>query len=356
MSGSAWARLAVVTTECPHCRVSCHHDDPAQARRRRHLLRTPRPLPRPAPPPQLPGPVARRIHYRLHRRRKAHPPQSQRHHQSRRHRQAPRPAPPARHRHHPQARLHPLHRPASRPGLARPRPGRPLPQNGHKEPERTAADPGRDRRPQAPRAIGGRRPAGAGRHGSPVLHRGSEHGAPRPQARHPARRSQRPDRPQRRRPGRHPQRPARPAVQISHPGPGRRGHHRRPDPAGDGTAARPQRRAPASRAHARLHRAQPAGRDPHRRSPRPALGPRRSRRRPGHQPARPAARGRLAIRPRARGHQDRAVPPHPRPELPRVFRTGNLRLFHAASCPFRYSSRTSCGVRYPSVEWRRVLL
>ncbi|HTQ90631.1 MAG TPA: transposase, partial [Streptosporangiaceae bacterium] len=40
-------------------------------------------------------------------------------------------------------------------------------------------------------------------------------------------------------------------------------------------------------------------------------------------------------------------------ELPRVFRTGNLRLIHAASCPFRYSSRTSCGVRYPSVEWRR---
>ena len=43
-------------------------------------------------------------------------------------------------------------------------------------------------------------------------------------------------------------------------------------------------------------------------------------------------------------------------EPPRVFRTGNLRLVHAASCPFRYSSRTSCGVRYPSVEWRRVLL
>ena len=43
-------------------------------------------------------------------------------------------------------------------------------------------------------------------------------------------------------------------------------------------------------------------------------------------------------------------------ELPRVSRTGNLRLIHAASCPFRYSSRTSCGVRYPSVEWRRVLL
>ena len=34
-----------------------------------------------------------------------------------------------------------------------------------------------------------------------------------------------------------------------------------------------------------------------------------------------------------------------RSELPRVFRTGNLRLIHAASCPFRYSSMTSCGVR-----------
>jgi hypothetical protein len=45
-----------------------------------------------------------------------------------------------------------------------------------------------------------------------------------------------------------------------------------------------------------------------------------------------------------------------RSELPRVFRTGKLRLIHAASCPFRYSSKTSCGVRYPSVEWRRVLL
>ena len=43
-------------------------------------------------------------------------------------------------------------------------------------------------------------------------------------------------------------------------------------------------------------------------------------------------------------------------ELPHVFRTGELRLIHAASCPFRYSSMTSCGVRYPSVEWRRVLL
>jgi transposase len=33
------------------------------------------------------------------------------------------------------------------------------------------------------------------------------------------------------------------------------------------------------------------------------------------------------------------------PELPRVSRTGKLRLNHAASCLFRYSSMTSCGVR-----------
>jgi HTH-like domain len=32
-------------------------------------------------------------------------------------------------------------------------------------------------------------------------------------------------------------------------------------------------------------------------------------------------------------------------ELPRAFRTGELRLIHAAPCPFRYSSRTSCGAR-----------
>ena len=51
-----------------------------------------------------------------------------------------------------------------------------------------------------------------------------------------------------------------------------------------------------------------------------------------------------------------AIPERSEDELPRVFRTGKLRLIHAASCPFRYSSKTSCGVRYPSVEWRRVLL
>jgi hypothetical protein len=67
-SGSAWARLAVVTTECPHHGLACHHDDPAQAPQRRHLLRTPPPLPRPATPPALPGPLARRDDHRIHRR------------------------------------------------------------------------------------------------------------------------------------------------------------------------------------------------------------------------------------------------------------------------------------------------
>ena len=90
--------------------------------------------------------------------------------------------------------------------------------------------------------------------GRRVLQRGGDHGAPGAQARHPARRSQRPGQPQRRRPGRHPQGPGRPAVQVADPGPGRGGHHRRPDPAGDGTAARPEGRPPARRTHARLHR------------------------------------------------------------------------------------------------------
>jgi hypothetical protein len=31
--------------------------------------------------------------------------------------------------------------------------------------------------------------------------------------------------------------------------------------------------------------------------------------------------------------------------LPRVFRTVEFVLFHAAACSFRYSVRTSCGVR-----------
>jgi NitT/TauT family transport system substrate-binding protein len=37
-------------------------------------------------------------------------------------------------------------------------------------------------------------------------------------------------------------------------------------------------------------------------------------------------------------------------ELPRVSRTGNLQLIHAAAFISRYSSMTSCGVRYPSTE------
>jgi integrase len=62
----------------------------------------------------------------------------------------------------------------------------------------------RHRRPQAPRPLGGRRQAGPSRDGRRILHRRGEHGTPRPQAHHPARRSRRPDHPQRRRPGRHP--------------------------------------------------------------------------------------------------------------------------------------------------------
>ena len=47
--------------------------------------------------------MARRNHPRVHRRRETLPPQSQRHHRSRRHRQAPRLAQPTRQRHHPKA-------------------------------------------------------------------------------------------------------------------------------------------------------------------------------------------------------------------------------------------------------------
>jgi hypothetical protein len=36
--------------------------------------------------------------------------------------------------------------------------------------------------------------------------------------------------------------------------------------------------------------------------------------------------------------------------LPRVFRTGNSGLIHAAACKLIYSSWASCGVRYPSAE------
>ena len=43
------------------------------------------------------------------------------------------------------------------------------------------------------------------------------------------------------------------------------------------------------------------------------LGAHRPGRRPRGPPSRAAARGRVAVGPRARRHQDRAVPPHPRP-------------------------------------------
>jgi hypothetical protein len=69
----------------------------------------------------------------------------------------------------PQGRLCPLHRPPSRTGLTRHRAGRPLPQDGHQEPERPGADPQSHRRPQAPRADRRRRPAGLGHDGRGVL-------------------------------------------------------------------------------------------------------------------------------------------------------------------------------------------
>ena len=71
--------------------------------------------------------------------------------------------------------------------------------------------------------------------------------------------------------------------------------------------------APARRADARLHHAQPADRDPHRGGPGAALGARRPGRRPGRQAPGAAARGRVAVGAGARRDQDRAVPPHPRP-------------------------------------------
>ena len=43
-------------------------------------------------------------------------------------------------------------------------------------------------------------------------------------------------------------------------------------------------------------------------------------------------------------------------DRPRVFRTARRLLFHAACNRSRYSSWTSCGVLYPSPEWRRLEL
>ena len=105
-SGSAWACTAVVTTYCPHQgTLTPWRPGAGTAKTASHSNTAP--LPRPAPPPELPGPVARRDHPRIHRRRQAHPQQGQRPDQSRHHRQAPRPAHPARQGHHPQGGLRP---------------------------------------------------------------------------------------------------------------------------------------------------------------------------------------------------------------------------------------------------------
>src|SRR5216683_8364739 len=45
-----------------------------------------------------------------------------------------------------------------------------------------------------------------------------------------------------------------------------------------------------------------------------------------------------------------------RSDLPRAFRTADLRLIHTAICCSRYSSWTCCGVRYWSPECRRLEL
>ena len=45
------------------------------------------------------------------------------------------------------------------------------------------------------------------------------------------------------------------------------------------------------------------------------------------------------------GRRSSRSEPAKRAEEPRLSRTGKLRLIHAASCPFRNSSMTSCGVR-----------
>jgi hypothetical protein len=68
---------------------------------------------------------------------------------------------------------------------------------------------------------------------------------------------------------------------------------------------------------------------------------------PGHgNPAHSThADGEVSSRPAAALNDRIAFAPPTVSELPRVFRTGNLRLIHATSCPFRYSSMTSCGVR-----------
>jgi hypothetical protein len=45
-----------------------------------------------------------------------------------------------------------------------------------------------------------------------------------------------------------------------------------------------------------------------------------------------------------------------RVDRPRIFRTTLNKVIHAAVLRFRYSLWTSCGVRYPSPEWRRLVL
>ena len=148
--------------------------------------------------------------------------------------------------------------------------------------------------------------------------------------------------PQRRSPGRHAQRPGRTAVQIPDPGPGPGGHDRRGDPAGDGTAARPQRRPPPGRADARLHRAEPAVPGSAPRRPAPCAGTHVDLDGdPAARPPRAPARRRVAVGPRPRRDQDRTVPPHPRASPQRQSRR----------CAPGRTARPRSGSR-PGIDWQ----
>ena len=304
----------MVTTDCPHHRLSCHHDYPAQARRRRHLLRTPRPLPRPAAPPALPGPVARRAN------RWATPATGN----ASGARSAARPRPPSwtssatctpssTHGITPKpGYTHYTVRQAAEDWLAHGLEGRSpktITKNqnvlepiltvigARKLRDLTAADVR-----QALAAMAAGYSTAAVSMGHLALKRAIRHAEASDLV-------------------------SRNVAILADTPKGQQGRpsksltldqalaviDRRGDPAGDGTAARPERCPPPGGADARLHRAEPAVRAPHRGSPGAALGARRPGRRPGRPPARPAAHSRLAIGPRPRRDQDRTVPPHPRP-------------------------------------------
>ena len=219
---------AVVTTDCPHHRLHCHHDHLVQVRREDGISFEHRGPCRDPHRHRTARAVARRDHHRLHRRRRTpsggrsaappRPPLST----------APRPAHPARQRGHPQGRIRPLHAPAGRRGLARPRtPTASRPRRYEEEREHARADPGRHRRAETPRPDRRRRAAGAKppwRPGTPprqcsmgTWRSSGPSGTPRPATWSPATSPPWPTPPQ-----------ASPTtLQVPDPGPGRGSHPRR---------------------------------------------------------------------------------------------------------------------------------